>query len=122
MPRDDRGETSGSASPRLRRVNRLSPLGFALAVTVLIAVPNLLLHLPATSLDSIDRGREADVLAQLRFLQEANAAGAAHDMQRLYPEGFFFQHVLTGLAWSDLGLGSVDVPLRQEAATAARSA
>jgi len=35
---------------------------------------------------------------QLRFLESALAGGAGADMQELFPEGYFFTHVLTGLA------------------------
>jgi hypothetical protein len=35
---------------------------------------------------------------QLRFLGSALADGAGEDMQELFPEGYFFTHVLTGLA------------------------
>jgi hypothetical protein len=35
---------------------------------------------------------------QVRFLEAALAGGAGEDMQELFPEGYFFTHVLTGLA------------------------
>lgn len=35
---------------------------------------------------------------QVRFLESALAGGAGPDMQALFPEGYFFTHVLTGLA------------------------
>jgi hypothetical protein len=35
---------------------------------------------------------------QVRFLEGALAGGAGEEMQRLFPEGYFFTHVLTGLA------------------------
>ncbi len=106
------------ARPFLRHFSFL----FALALTLLFAIPNLLLHLPPTSLAPASRVRERDIVAQLRFLQDAIDYGAARDMQRLYPEGFFFQHVLTGLAWCDLARSSDDTALRREASVAARKA
>ncbi len=42
-----------------------------------------------------------DVLHQLRHLRHAMEAGAADDMQQLYPEGYIFMHALYGLAWHD---------------------
>lgn len=99
---------------------RFLALMFALVATFFLVVPNLLLHLPATSLDPVSPSREHDIHAQLRFLQGAIENGAARDMQRIYPEGFFFQHVLTGLAWCDLARGSRDEALRREASAAAR--
>jgi hypothetical protein len=46
-----------------------------------------------------------DVLRQLRHLKHKMAAGAADDMQGLYPEGYIFMHTLYGLAWCDFASG-----------------
>jgi hypothetical protein len=43
-----------------------------------------------------------DVLLQLRHLKKEIDAGAANEMQRIYPEGFVFLHSLYALAWCDL--------------------
>ncbi|TAE00180.1 MAG: hypothetical protein EAZ97_06815 [Bacteroidetes bacterium] len=43
-----------------------------------------------------------DVLFQLHFLKTQMQAGTAEQMQNIYPEGFFFSHVLYGLACTDL--------------------
>lgn len=43
------------------------------------------------------------VRAQVRWLNDARADGAADRMQRLFPEGAFFTHVLTGLAAASTG-------------------
>ncbi len=104
-----------------RRVRFLSAW-LAVVLTALAIVVNALLHVPPTSLAPRSPERERDVVAQLRFLEDAIDRGAARDMQRIYPEGFFFQHVLTGLAWCDLALTSADTGLRREAAAAARKA
>ena len=59
-----------------------------------------------------------DVTKQLAFLRGALDDGAGHDMQALFPEGYFFTHALTGLAWTDLAAtGHAD---RQAAITNAR--
>jgi len=64
-----------------------------------------------------------DAVAQLRYLDDAIADGAATDMQRLFPEGFLFTHALVGLAWIDVGLGLPEgAPLRDHAAERARAA
>lgn len=110
------------ARESLQKLSRSLALMIALAVTALLAVPSVFLHLAPTSLAPTSRDRERDVLAQLRFLQDAIDHGAAHDMQRIYPEGFFFQHVLTGLAWCDLAKASDDTVLRRQASTHAREA
>lgn len=62
-----------------------------------------------------------DVLAQLRFIRAALNAGAGDDMQALFPEGYFFTHVLYGLSWVEVGkrVQAAD-PLRAEALREAR--
>lgn len=45
-----------------------------------------------------------DIPAQLAFLRGALQAGAAHEMQRYFPEGYFFSYALYGLAWANWGL------------------
>ena len=59
-------------------------------------------------------------LAQLAFLKEELADGAAVKMQRAFPEGFFFSHVLYGLSWVEMGLRSAEY--RDEAVREARRA
>ncbi|TDO49409.1 hypothetical protein EV643_106381 [Kribbella sp. VKM Ac-2527] len=41
---------------------------------------------------------------QLRYLREEIEAGADHDAQRQFPEGYFFLNVLYGLTWVQVGL------------------
>jgi hypothetical protein len=62
-------------------------------------------------------GGDAPVRAELAFLREALDSGAGERMQGLFPEGYFFTHVLFGLAWCDLAAEG-----RADAATAARQA
>jgi hypothetical protein len=63
----------------------------------------------------------SDAVAQLRFLRHALGEGAGDDMQRLFPEGYFFSHVLYGLAWVEIGRAeAADSPLKNEAAAEAR--
>jgi hypothetical protein len=62
-----------------------------------------------------------DARAQLRFVRAALDRGEARRMQSLFPEGFFFSHVLYGLAWIDQGLAApVGYPLRVKATREAR--
>jgi hypothetical protein len=57
-----------------------------------------------------------DVLPQLRFLGNALRNGAGDKMQRQFPEGFFFTHVLYGLAWVEVGFRQPsDSALQQQA-------
>ena len=48
-------------------------------------------------------GEPPGVRAQLAFLRGALADGAGEQAQQLYPEGYFFLHVLYGLTWVELG-------------------
>lgn len=61
-----------------------------------------------------------DVLPQLAFIKSQLQAGAAEEMQHLFPEGYFFTYVLYGLTWVDVGLQDADH--RDEALAEARRA
>jgi hypothetical protein len=62
-------------------------------------------------------------LRQLRFLDDEISNGADHDMQKSYPEGFFFLNVLHGLSWAEIARGRSNPPeLRQRALQQARHA
>lgn len=47
-----------------------------------------------------------DVVPQLHFIGSALRAGAGDEMQGLFPEGYFFNHVIYGLGWVEVGLRS----------------
>jgi hypothetical protein len=66
----------------------------------MLVVWNLRLYVPAHH----DGAGSANVELQLRFLRRAVDAGAAHDAQRVFPEGFVFTWVLYGLAQAERGL------------------
>jgi hypothetical protein len=58
-------------------------------------------RLLSPTLNSEARQRK-DLLRQLTFLEEAlHAEGMGEQMQEFYPEGYFFSHVLYGLAWCE---------------------
>ena len=61
-----------------------------------------------------------NAVAHLAFLKEELADGAAEEMQGIFPEGFFFSHVLYGLTWVEMGLRSAEH--RDEAVREARRA
>lgn len=44
----------------------------------------------------------AGLLEQLRYLKDEVHGSAGDEMQKLYPEGYFFMHVLYGLSWCEL--------------------
>ena len=71
--------------------------------TLALLTLNLQLYTP----ESADYGPGKlgeDVVPQLRFLGRALRRGAGERMQSLFPEGYFFTHVLYGLAWVEVGL------------------
>jgi hypothetical protein len=82
---------------------------FGFLLTVVLLVVNARLY-TGTKAD--------DIPAQLHFIRSALDAGAGSDMQGYFPEGYFFSHVLYGLAWVNVGLG--DAGLREEALREAR--
>ena len=60
---------------------------------------------------------------QFAYLKAAINNGAAEDMQALFPEGYFFTHVLYGLSWVNVGLAeNLDPTVREQALFEARQA
>jgi hypothetical protein len=53
---------------------------------------------------SVEDGAEVntDVVHQLNFLNRQLESGAGEEMQTMYPEGYFFMNVLTGLSWCEV--------------------
>jgi hypothetical protein len=106
--------------PFVRRVARLLYYGVALILTLGVGLLNVRLYAPPATAYGTD-AVGPDVLPQLRFLRQALDAGAGEQMQAFFPEGFFFSHVLYGLAWADVGLRAPSgAPLRVAALAEAR--
>ena len=104
----------------LRRVGRILYWLTAALVSVVVVAVNLRLYYPRGADYGPDRVGP-DVVAQLRFLQGALRDGAGERMQSLFPEGFFFSHVLYGLSWVEVGLRQEPgAPLRGQALREAR--
>ncbi|MDA0244456.1 MAG: hypothetical protein OT477_13645 [Chloroflexi bacterium] len=72
-----------------------------LVTAVLLTTCNARLYTPIPTAEEPPR---AAVLAHLRYLRGELEQGAGPEMQRLFPEGYFFTHVLYGLTWVDLAL------------------
>jgi len=91
----------------------------AIIGSVLLIAVQSRLYVPPT--DVAGPGRiPPDVIAQLRFLRGALERGAGEEMQQLFPEGFFFSHVLYGLAWVEVGASvAPDDPQHEQAITGA---
>src|SRR5262245_34122198 len=83
-----------------RRWVRWAYVAAAAVVTVAVLVPNARLYRSGQS--------TGGVVAQLHHLRGELRSGAGEDMQRLFPEGYFFSHVLYGLTWVDVALADRD--------------
>ncbi len=73
-----------------------------LPVTLVLGVINIRLYYTSYT------PTHNDVVPQLAFIKEKLQAGAAEEMQQLFPEGYFFTYALYGLTWVDVGLQSVE--------------
>lgn len=85
----------------LRAVTRT----LAFALLCLLATCNARLYTPVPPAGTIAPA----AIDQLRYLRHALDQGAGAEMQHLFPEGYFFSHVLYGLAWVDVGLQSAEL-------------
>jgi len=88
---------SSTARQVLRWLHRL----VAVVVSVCALVGVVRLVAPATAGTT---GEPAGVRRQLTFLRAALDGGAGEEAQRLFPEGYYFLHVLYGLSWVELGM------------------
>ncbi|MDT5023815.1 MAG: hypothetical protein QOE61_241 [Micromonosporaceae bacterium] len=88
-----------------RRVLRWSRLLVAVVVSVCALLGAVRLVVPATAGTT---GEPAGVRRQLTFLRTALNGGAGERAQQLFPEGYFFLHVLYGLSWVELGMRERD--------------
>ena len=102
--------TGGSRTGRLLR----GMLAVLIGVAALVGAVRLVV--PATAGPTDD---PPGVRRQLTFLRAALQDGAGERAQALFPEGYFFSHVLYGLTWVELGLRA-PAGERDEALDAAR--
>ncbi len=56
-----------------------------------------------------------DAVAQLTNIGRRLRAGEGEDMQRIFPEGWFFSHALYGFAWVNVGLQTPSNDLKRRA-------
>lgn len=80
-------------------------LGVALTLSVGLLVLNLRLYHPGPVAYAQPQLGE-DVVPQLHFIGSALRDGSGDAMQGLFPEGYFFNHVIYGLSWVEVGLRS----------------
>lgn len=91
-----------------------------IGILFLVALGSIATHL-ALPLPRDVETNQRDVIAQLNFLKNALQQGAGERMQSMFPEGFFFAHVLYGLTWVNVAIDSpVDEQLHSRAVTEAR--
>ncbi|MFC4117672.1 hypothetical protein [Nonomuraea zeae] len=74
----------------------------AVVVSVCALAGVVRLVAPATAASSADE--PPGVRRQLAFLRAELDSGAGEQAQALFPEGYFFLHVLYGLTWVELGM------------------
>lgn len=86
----------------MRRVGVVAGLLLALAVTAFTALSAVRSHTPSP-LQRTPEAVAADAAPRLAFLSSALRDGTGTDMQALFPEGYFFTHVLYGLAQANTG-------------------
>lgn len=85
----------------LFRILRWTYRTLAALITLLLIMVNARFYTaPSAAFQSPHVGPGA--VEQLAFIRDALDHGAGDDMQALFPEGFFFTHVLYGLAWTEI--------------------
>ena len=103
----------------LRRCLRFTILVFALGFLSIMLWFNVRLY--AAPRGASTRGEIAeDAIAQLANIERRLRAGEGADMQKIFPEGWFFSHALFGMAWVNVGLQTRDENLKRRAAEEVR--
>lgn len=74
----------------------------SLCLIILILYANSNLYYKPKLISTSDNKIEADLLQQLKHLEMSIDAGVALEMQKQYPEGFFFSYLLYGLTWCEI--------------------
>lgn len=54
---------------------------------------------------------DQDLIKQINYLKKSLVNGVADEMQKQYPEGFFFSHLIYGLTWCEL---AVNLPVESK--------
>lgn len=98
-----------------------TPALLACILTTMVLLANVRMYgLTATEYRLPSLG--PDVLKQLHFIKHSLHDGSAENMQAIFPEGYFFSHVLYALSWVEVARReNVDSPLWKEAIAEAES-
>lgn len=87
----------------IRRIVAGTRIFIVSSLTIVILLFNVSLYHPGGEMYAVPR-LEADTVPELNFLGTALREGAGEKMQDIFPEGFYFTHVLYGLTRVELGL------------------
>jgi hypothetical protein len=104
---------------RFKKWMRVLLVAVAVTTSLIIIICNVRLYSSVPN-SSLNEEVAADVLPQLEFLGNSLRQGAGHDMQKLFPEGYFFSYELYGLTWTGLGRVERRPAIRARAGTEAR--
>ena len=97
-----------------RQFNKGIYLVFVVGLSALIIRANFCLW--TISASSYAPGQKSeDVLWQLNNIKQRLRAGEGKKMQTLFPEGWFFSHILYGNSWVNVALSTHSESLRQQA-------
>lgn len=89
---------------------------FAMASLLIAGLLWLNARLYAVPRGAAERGEISDdAVAQLANIGRRLRAGEGADMQRIFPEGWFFSHALYGFAWVNVAMQTPDAGLRRRA-------
>ncbi|MBW4618553.1 MAG: hypothetical protein KME17_04080 [Cyanosarcina radialis HA8281-LM2] len=89
-------------------------LALAVGISALVVRANLCLW--TVSAASYPYGQVGeDVLWQLHHIKGRLIAGEGEQMQALFPEGWFFSHIVYGNSWINVALSTKSAALRQQA-------
>ena len=96
-------DVSPSVSPRRRFTGSRLVVALLTVATVVLAAATYRVAGVATGYHRSAASLDGTVPEHLVYLRSALEAGAGERMQALFPEGYFFSHVLYGLSWTELG-------------------
>jgi hypothetical protein len=103
----------------MKRIIKKALCGTFVTFVMVTVWLNAKLYFPPTTQPNFQKA-PPNAVTHLAFLKKELTDGAALKMQEVFPEGFFFSHVLYGLTWVELGLRSAEH--RDEAVREARRA
>jgi len=86
----------------IKRIIKYSDIILIIFLSIIILSINSRMYYPV-ELSYVENSRNRnDIIFQLNFLKNEIDSGAAEKMQQVFPEGYFFTHLLYGLTWAEL--------------------